>query len=59
MGRCRLGECPALPVSSDGTVTIPAGTELLVVDTEGGWKLVPERLTPAADALVLEGTRQG
>lgn len=59
VGRCRLGECPPLDIGADDVVTVPAGTEVLVVDAEAGWMLVPQRLSPEADALVLEGTRHG
>jgi hypothetical protein len=58
VGGCRVGECDDLEVR-EGSVTLPAGTEALVVGTAGEWSLVPERQSPAADAEVLAGTNAG
>jgi hypothetical protein len=59
VGQCRAAECPELPVSSEGRVTVPAGSEALVIDAATSWELVPERPSTADDARVLEGTVSG
>ena len=60
VGRCRLGTCGELaPTDGDQNVTLPAGTEAIVIDTAGEWNLLPESVSGEDTAEVLPETVHG